>query len=179
MADIQTKAKHHALLLLVPTNELHPLLNRIHRPPSLTNRNNRRLPQILPTQPLNRRRHRRTKQRRHARPALLHHLRLLLLPAPPALALIPVRLRIGVVHLHLHAALLALEDLLGQALQDEGQVDLEAQVHHPVGLVHDDVAALGEDEDVPLDDVLETTGGRDDDFGAFAEVELLFFDGAL
>lgn len=100
-------------------------------------------------------------------------------PLPPPWLLFQSACASGVVHLHLHAALLALEDLLGQALQDEGQVDLEAQVHHPVGLVHDDVAALGEDKDVPLDDVLETTGGRDDDFGAFAEVELLFFDGAL
>ena len=54
----------------------------------------------------------------------------------------------------------------GQFVEDEGQVGFEAKVDHPIGFVHDDVTALGEDDDVALDDILETTRSSDDYFGA-------------
>lgn len=53
----------------------------------------------------------------------------------------------------------------------------EAHIDHAVCFVHDNVAALGEDEEAALETVDETAGGCDDDFGAVAEVVGLFFDG--
>src|SRR5882724_10003117 len=50
---------------------------------------------------------------------------------------------------------------------------------HAVGLIHHDVRALGKDKDMPVDNIFETTGRRNDDMRTFAKIELLLFDGTM
>jgi hypothetical protein len=40
-------------------------------------------------------------------------------------------------------------------------------VHHPVGLVHNDVSTLGQHDNVPFNYILQPTRSSNDDFGAF------------
>ena len=92
------------------------------------------------------------------------------------LALLDHRLSVDI---HLFTLVLANHRVRGQFVEDEGQVGFETEIDHPIGFVHDDVATLGEDDDVPLDDVLQTTGRGDDDLCTGPQVELLLFYRAL
>ena len=157
-ASVDHKPRY-VLLLFVSIDELDPLFDGVNRTTSLTNRNDSRPLEVLLRQSLDRRRHRSGEQGRDTRPALLNH----------CLA----------VDVHLFALVLAFHGVGGQLVEDEREVRLETQVDHPVGFVHDDVATLGEDDDVPLDDVLQTTGRGDDDLCAGPQVELLLFYRAL
>lgn len=149
----------HPLFLLVSTDKLDALLDRVDRTPCLADRDHRRLPEVLSRQPLDRRRHRRRKQRRHPRPALLDH-------------------RLAV-HVHLLPEVLPLHRLRRQRVQNERQVRLEPEVHHSVGLVHDDIPALRQHEHMPLNDVPQPTRCRNDDLCSFSQVELLLLYGPL
>lgn len=64
----------------------------------------------------------------------------------------------------------------GQLVEDVRQLLLEPEIDHPVRLVHDDVRALAEHENVLLEDVLESSRRGNDDLGTVAEVVLLLFD---
>ena len=68
---------------------------------------------------------------------------------------------------------------VGDGQRVENLVDglLEAHVDHTVCLVHDDIGALAEDQHASLNAVDQTTWGSDDDLGAVAHLEGLFFDG--
>lgn len=63
-----------------------------------------------------------------------------------------------------------------QLVEDVRQLLLEPEIDHPVRLVHDDVRALAEHENVLLEDVLESSRRSNDDLGTVAEVILLLFD---
>jgi hypothetical protein len=141
----------HVLLLLVALDELDLLLDGVDRAAGLADGDDRGLAEVLLREALDGRRHRRGEERGDARAA-----------------------RAVDVHVRL-----ALHDLRGQLVEDEEQVRLEAQVHHPVRLVHDDVPALREHEHVPLDHVLQPARRRDDDLRTLAQVELLLLDRAL
>ncbi len=147
-----------SLLLLVSMHKFDSLLDSVDSPARLADRDDRRLLQVLPRQPLDRGRHRRREQRRDARAAFAYH---------PA------------VHVHHHALVLALQRVGRQFVQNEGEFRFEPEVDHAIGFVHDNIRALGEDNDVPFDNVLQTTGSGDDDFCTLAQVELLLFNRAL
>ncbi len=127
-------------------DELDLLLDGIHRATGLTDGDDGGLLQVLLCQALYRRGHGRREQRGDTRTTLPNH-----------------RLAINV---HLCALVFALHSVGRQLVQDEGEVDLETEVDHTVGFIHDDVPALREDDDMTLNDILETTGGGDDNLGA-------------
>ena len=147
------------LFLLISVDELDLLLHSVNSAAGLTDRDDGRLLEVLLRQAFDRRRHRRGEQGRDTGSALLDHS--------------------FAVDVHLLALVLAFHGVRGQLVEDEREVRLETQVDHPVGFVHDDVPTLGEDDDVPLDDVLQTTGRGDDDLCAGPQVELLLFYRAL
>ena len=134
------------LFLLISTDELDALFDGINRPTSLTNRDDGGPLQILLGKALNRRWHRSREECGHTRASLLDH-----------------RLSVDI---HLFTLVLANHRVRGQFVEDEGQVGFETEIDHPIGFVHDDVTALGEDDDVALNDIFETTRGSDDYFGA-------------
>jgi hypothetical protein len=49
-------------------------------------------------------------------------------------------------------------------------------MHHTISFIHDDVAALRKNEDVPFEDILKATRRSDNDLCTLTEVELLFFN---
>lgn len=126
-------------------NELDLLLDGIHRTAGLTDGDDGGLLQVLLRQALYRRGHGRREQRRDARAALPDH-----------------RLAVNV---HLCTLVFTFHSVGGQLVKNKGEVDFETEVDHAIGFVHDDVPALREDNDMTLYDILETTGGSDDDFG--------------
>jgi len=83
------------------------------------------------------------------------------------------------VNVHLFSLVLAFHSFAWQLIQNEGKVGFETKVDHSVCLIHDDVPTLRKDDHMSFNDVLQTAGGRDDDFCTCAEVELLFLDGTL
>ena len=144
----------HVLLLLVAIDELHFLLDSVDCPSSLTNGDDSRPLQVLFCQSFHWGRHRGGKQRRHTCPTLLHH-------------------RFSV-DIHLLALIFTCHRIGRQLVEDEREVRFEAEVDHTIGFVHDNVSTLREDDDMSLDDVLETTRCSNDDLGARTQIELLF-----
>ena len=149
----------HALLPLVSDDELNTLLNCINGTTCLSNGDDGGALEVLFREALDGRRHRGGEERRYPRTSFLDH-----------------RLAINV---HLLALILTLHRVGGQLVEDERKLRLKPEVDHPICFVHDDVSALREDNNVSLNDVLETTRCGDDDLCTGTQVELLFLYGTL
>ena len=60
----------------------------------------------------------------------------------------------------------------GHAAQDAVDLRLEAHVEHPVGLVEDEDADVGERDGAPLQQVVQPAGRRDEDVRAARLLDL-------
>jgi len=147
------------LSLLISLNELDVLLDGVDSSPCFTDRNNSRFLEVLLGQAFDGRGHGGREESSNSVSSLLYH-----------------RLSVDI---HLFSLVLAFHGFARQLVQNEGKIGFETKVDHSVCLVHDDISTLGKDDHMSFNDVLQTTGRRDDDLCTCAEVELLLLDGAL
>jgi hypothetical protein len=147
---------HQLAPLVVLGHDVDDLFDSFRRFSDRPDVHHRGASQVCPGQPLHGRGHGRRKH---------HSLSILLLAVVvgqqnfAVLGLFRIGLEIGDRHV--------LEDLL--------DVRFEAQIDHPVGLVHHDVGALVEDQVAVLQHVDQTTRSCDDDLAAHPQPETLLF----